>query len=150
MDWARFTERVGRRRKQGSVLAAECQWIAEPAVPDLEMWLRESGFELSAGVPSKPLTRDAAGQFITDILSYSLVYDLPVGTFGKASALSAEFLDFFSDQARFFTNGTLVRSLRAANGGLGTWVSLTGATFDTGLLAIDSSTTRILWFLENS
>ena len=68
----------------------------------------------------------------------TLAYNLPVMTRDLAKELARRFLACCGEGAVFVTNGSLAQSTKG-----GQWEPLTGATFDTGIVAVSSRRVRI-------
>ena len=75
--------------------------------------------------------RRRTSEIITELMHRDQAYSTIVMPIDKAQTLSAEILDLFSKQARYYTNW-----------GDG-WMPLTGATFDMGVVIIDDQNISI-------
>lgn len=86
------------------------------------------------------LDPQGALEVVTRVLHVDLAYDIPVMTLDLAQGLARRFLACCGEGAVFVTNGSLAQS---SNGG--EWSPLTGATFDTGVVAVSSRRASLLW-----
>jgi hypothetical protein len=85
---------------------------------------------------------DAQGalEVATRVLHADLAYNVPVMTFDLAKELARRFLACCGEGATFVTNGSLAQSSEGDQ-----WSPLTGATFDTGVIAVSSRRVSLLW-----
>ncbi|GAA5500568.1 hypothetical protein Dxin01_00289 [Deinococcus xinjiangensis] len=152
MDWLAYVDKVRKARRVGEVLGAELYWTRGPELDHLTDWLRSAGFAAKAGPPTESLSAADAHQFMIDMLSYSLTYDMPIKSMGKAEALAEESLAYNPSPTLFFTNGGITRTLQKTEMGR-LYITLTDdqtslSTCDTGLLSVNDDFARILWFVE--
>jgi len=87
------------------------------------------------------VSRDLSFSISKRILSHDLAYNMDEIPLDKADAFAKDYLSLFSSEARFFFNGKFGEGHRFWSG-VG---SVANSTFDTGVVAIDSSYVGILW-----
>lgn len=80
-----------------------------------------------------------AGRIVRRILEFDLAYNRREIDEQNASKICVSFLELFSPDARFFTNGLFT------DYGWSGWGSVANATFETGVIALDSRNIGILW-----
>ncbi len=95
------------------------------------------------------VSRDQAAAILTSVLQRDLAYNCPIMDAAMADDLARQFLDLFAAGARYFTNCEF-RYARDEESGrviadLGSWFPLSMATFDTGIICVDSQRIGILW-----
>lgn len=85
---------------------------------------------------------DAQGalEAATRVLHADLAYRTPVMTLALAQRLARRFIACCGEDAVFVTNGSLAQSSKG-----GRWSPLTGATFDTGIVAVSLRRVSLLW-----
>ena len=91
-----------------------------------------------------PITREQGQGLVAAILATDLAYRSPMLTSEAAEGLAARFFRRFSADAVFLTNGTLGLA-HARGSGSGGWVPVSGATFDTGVVAVDRRRVGLVW-----
>jgi hypothetical protein len=98
----------------------------------------------------REVTRDFAERTLVWLLSRDLAYRAPLMSPSLATELATEFLAWFRDDATFFTNYLVNRDETAVMNGLSpcTGTPITDATFDAGILVVDSALLGILWFAD--
>lgn len=98
----------------------------------------------------REVTRDFADRTLIRLLSRDLAYRAPLMATSVASELAKEFLAWFADDARFFTNYLVNWDETAVINGVSpyTCMPITDATFDAGILVVDSTLLGILWFAD--
>jgi len=92
----------------------------------------------------KPFNKYDAERLVTSILHKDMAYQYECMEIGLARATMRRFFDLFSDSARFYSNA----EFRPASGGLvsiGSYQSITKATFDSGIVAIDDNHIGLIW-----
>ncbi len=105
--------------------------VATAFVKDLAMRPPEAWTELDA---------QGALEVAIRVLHADLAYNTPVMTLDLAKGLARRFLACCGEGAVFVTNGSLAQSSKG-----GQWSPLTGATFDTGVVAVSSRRVSLLW-----
>jgi hypothetical protein len=111
--------------------SASAHAVATAFVKGLAMRPPEAWTELDA---------QGALEAATRVLHADLAYKTPVMTLDLAKELARRFLACCGDGAIFVTNGSLAQSSKG-----GQWSPLTGATFDTGIVAVSSRRVSLLW-----
>jgi hypothetical protein len=91
-----------------------------------------------------PLTRNVARAVLASLLARDLAYGAPIVDEALASSLSTRFVELFPAGSHFMTNGTLAQHHANTNQDGAGWTPVTGATFDTGVVAVSAS--RMGWF----
>lgn len=92
----------------------------------------------------KPLKKYDAEKLLTSILHKDMAYQFECMEIGLARSTMRSFFDLLSESARFYTNA----ELRAESGGfvsLSSFHSITEATFDCGVVAIDDNHIGFIW-----
>lgn len=92
----------------------------------------------------KPFKKYDAERLLTSILHKDMAYQYECMEIGLARSTMRSFFDLFSDAARFFSN----TEFRPESGGLvslGSYQSITNATFDSGIVAIDDNHIGFIW-----
>lgn len=133
-----------RKRRSGKTTVA-VQKIGAPAEgisAHLDAFVSALRFK-AIGAEWREITGEQARTFLRHILSQSLAYGSEVMPVEVADGFADRFLDTFSSDGRYFTNGILYKRVDAA-----WWTPISDATFDTGVLCADSSTTGMLWIQE--
>jgi hypothetical protein len=92
----------------------------------------------------KSLKKYDAEKLLTSILHKDMAYRYECMEIGLARATMRSFFDLFSDTARFYSNADFAPD----SGGLvkiGSYQSITEATFDSGVVAIDDKHVGYMW-----
>lgn len=92
----------------------------------------------------KCLKKYDAERLLTSILHKDMAYQYECMEIGLARAMMRSFFDLFSDKAQFYSNA----DFKPESGGLvsiGSYKSITNATFDSGIVAIDDEHIGLLW-----
>ncbi len=92
----------------------------------------------------KPLKKYDAERLLTSILHKDLAYQYECMEIGLARSTMRSFFDLFSDAARYYSNA----DFKPDSGGfvtIGSYQSITGATFDSGVVAIDDKHVGFMW-----
>jgi hypothetical protein len=110
--------------------SASAHAVATAFVKDLAMRPPETWTELDV---------QGALEAATRVLHADLAYNTPVMTLDLAKGLARRFLACCGEGAVFVTNGSLAQSSG------GQWSPITGATFDTGVVAVSSRRVGLLW-----
>jgi len=84
------------------------------------------------------IDRTVAQSLLTVVLHKDLAYKMEAMTLDFASTAAKCFIDIFSKEARFFTNGTWLNDTAG-------WTPITNATFDAGVVAFDELQIGVLW-----
>jgi hypothetical protein len=129
-------------------------------VSDCQQFLRGSPSEILdiyvAFLGLKPISDDwleinqrEADNLLISILSRDLAYNAPAGDEQSATVLARRFLHRFDPDARYFTNGTIAlphqQRRPATHVIISGYSPLTEATFDTGVVALDTHQIGIIW-----
>jgi hypothetical protein len=94
------------------------------------------------------INRRVAETIAQRILHRDLAYNVEIMSAELACDLAARFLNLFTAQARYFTNGTLYQLHERFNAGVTHFSSfepITEATFDTGVVCLDKERIGLLW-----
>jgi hypothetical protein len=97
------------------------------------------------------ISRSEALFLLTRVLSQDLAYHSRLLHHETAEALADTFLSFFTEEALYFTNGSYHIPPQRTNGNTvrgASWIPITRATFDTGVIAIDEDRIGLLWVLD--
>lgn len=127
-------------RKAGHL---KCRVIERPAKSGsetqiLDDFVAKFGF-VGLGDEWKPIHRDNAQLIAQIVLQRDLAYGFALMSEERARELATQFLELFAAEARYFTNGEFDKT------GLRMWSGLTKATFDSGIIGLDSRHLGILW-----
>lgn len=87
----------------------------------------------------KEVTETDARHILTRIIAFDLAYGLPDIDKPLADTIRDSFLALFDQHSRYFTNGTFDSK------GLTGWTPLSDATFDSGVVVMDSASIGLLW-----
>lgn len=125
-----------------------------------ELWAHDPGGPLNAFVAAvglgvatapvgrwDPIARDQARCLLAVALQWEQAYDTRRVGVSVAERIASAFVELFAEQARFFTNGTVENTPR----GLCTtaWYgSVTLATFETGVVAVDEDRIGLLYLAD--
>lgn len=113
--------------------------LAERLGPGARKWTR--------GLSEIP--RERALGILIYVLSRDLVYSTQASPFlltpDEAARLADDLLSCLSDDARFFTNGRPEIKDHGDIAGLSSWVTVTGATFDWGVVWCDRRYIGYVW-----
>jgi hypothetical protein len=129
---------------------ARLEWgTTAPGGGDLELVDR---FMSDLGLPPlgpdwRALEPQVARAAVRALAELDIAYRTPILTADEADELALEFFAQLSAQARFLTNGDLAVAV-AEGRRQSSWVPLTGATFDTGVVAIDGTRVGLIWFAD--
>ena len=83
---------------------------------------------------------------LKDVLHRDQAYSGEQMSEAEAAALAEEFVGRFEEGATFYTNATFPpRTDPPSPGWAGSWDPLTEATFDTGIVAVDTRSAGLLW-----
>lgn len=86
-----------------------------------------------------------ARRILRRILSFDLAYQIDLLEPERARRIADDFLSFFADDARYFTNARFMGEDGDGELYLRAWYGLTPATFDTGIVAVDARRVGMLW-----
>jgi hypothetical protein len=94
----------------------------------------------------RTISREEAHAALAAVLTHDLAYESECIAPPVAASFAEEFLGRFDSGAAFLTNGEFppVSPTKAA-GWRGSWTPLTEATFDTGVIAVDTARAGLLW-----
>jgi hypothetical protein len=104
-----------------------------------------SKFGLSA-VPNiyRQIAREEAVAVLANVIHKDMAYGIEIVSIERARALASAFVNGLPDEGtRYFTNGTFGDPNTVAS-----WAPATGATFDTGVLALSTESTACVWFKD--
>jgi hypothetical protein len=86
---------------------------------------------------------------LTSVLGHDMAYGTELMMAKSARMHVSRFLAWFDDTARFLTNGGLLgAAARDPRDLTASWMPVLGATFDTGVVAIDDARIGILWVAD--
>ena len=95
------------------------------------------------------INRDTAQAVLRFILSHDMAFSLPRLPETVVREVIQDFIGRFSLSAQFYTNGSWAEGYRSAPNTTTSfgpeWQPLTDATFDGGVLALDSKRSGLLW-----
>ena len=98
------------------------------------------------GAKWRELTPDSARAVLDRVLERDLAYGGQAMSPEIAQQLSREFVNLFSTRCCYYTNGDFPPPEQYRDGGwAGSWDPVTQATFDTGVIAVDSGHAGLLW-----
>jgi hypothetical protein len=131
---------VVQERKYGvtTFRVEECPVGAGSAPASLDAFVGALRFQ-GLGDDWREIDRPAAREILEAVLHRDLAYGVEMMTPGRARELAEQFLELFSGESRFFTNGVF------KNGRLSMYSGITGATFDTGVVCLDPHRIGLLW-----
>lgn len=89
----------------------------------------------------KQINQKEAQKILNSILTKDLAYSGDLMSSTDAQKQLKRFISFFSENSRFFTNAIFNQNYS----GLRSWSSITGATFDTGVVVVSPDRIGILW-----
>jgi len=116
----------------------------DPAVDIDDALDRGADFAGLLGRPEREITREEAQALLSGVVDRDLAYRARRLSPVSGARAAAAFLALFpGPDTRFFTNGELglAHNLDKTGG----WSPLTGATFDTGVVAIDGARLGVFW-----
>lgn len=87
----------------------------------------------------KEIDGRTAKEITSEVIFRDLAHGVEMTTEERASRLAEQFLNNFTLQPRFFTNGIF------ESGSLSSWYPISGSTFDTGVVCFDDKNIGILW-----
>ena len=142
-DAVRALKRIGRE-VSGELTGRLGLVAAEPSLSIEDALV--AGAELTGllGSPDSEISRVEAHAVLVGLIERDLAYRAPRRSPASAESTATAFLALCPGSgARFFTNGDL--GLAHGAGSTGEWSSLTTATFDTGVVAIDGGKLAVFW-----
>jgi len=86
-------------------------------------------------------SRDKAIHVLSHLLHSDMAYDAELMQPEEAEILATAFIAFFGDDCRYYSNSSWEEGT-----GLRTWSDFTDATFDSGVIAVDTKQIGIAWF----
>lgn len=95
----------------------------------------------------REIDEEQARAILVGVLHRDLAFGARIMSLTRAEALAASFMERFGEQRRFFTNGTF-REGAGVGLVLVDWKPATGATFDTGILALGAPESACVWVSE--
>jgi hypothetical protein len=153
--------RVGYARTFCSKMKLAEMHAADPIAQELHLHVVDQTFDEpdSAGAHFglkaigdcwRAVDRDTARSILITLLREDMAYSLERIPLESAESGADEFLGAFSPGSQHFTNGNWEAGWsKSAHGGAAVgpgWQPVTDATFDGGILVLDSSRTGLLWF----
>lgn len=93
------------------------------------------------GAPDYEISFDQAKEIIRDILHKDLAHKVEISRPDYAETQAINFLDYFGENAKFFTNQNVVEKDRKPF----SWFPLSSSTFDTGIVCFDEKRIGVLW-----
>lgn len=118
----------------------------EESVADYNKKVEELYYTMQNNIAWDQLNRSQAEKISSYILDYDLAYNVPIIEKNLAENLSSKFLNFFSEEAVFFTNASF--SDDEGEFHIDGWSPITDATFDSGIIVFDGSLIGILWVMD--
>lgn len=112
--------------------------VNESIAVTIDRFMQQVG--LLGGVNDE-ISRKQAEEIICYILNKDLAHSVEISQIDYARKHASNFLELFGDDAKFFSNGMLTGKVK----GLKQWYPASLATFDTGVVCLDSSKIGILW-----
>ncbi|MBW4480426.1 MAG: hypothetical protein KME54_27215 [Tolypothrix brevis GSE-NOS-MK-07-07A] len=135
------------KRKIGNVLFEIKQIIsdmtlkkAEYLTQILDLFVSQMGY-VKLGDRWKEIDQPAAKQILAFVLTKDLAYSSKIMAVEEAEKISTKVFNFFQNPCIFFTNAVFVNNYSA----LSAWDSLTDATFDTGIIFVNTTLIGMLW-----
>jgi hypothetical protein len=89
------------------------------------------------------IDREDAELVLTRLLNKGQAYDVAIMEESRARELATMFLSLFAANATFYTNGPVSRGKAPAG-----WHPITDATFDRGIVCVDSVRVGIAWMQD--
>ncbi|WP_437989186.1 hypothetical protein [Sorangium sp. So ce145] len=137
-----------------------CQLDPERLSEHRELWGRDPSVTLDAfvaaiglGYPGARverwdlLARTQAQRLLSAVLQREQAYDAPRLELALAERIASAFVELFEEQARFFTNGTVEETPLGLR--TNAWYgSVTLATFETGVIAVDERRIGLLYLAD--
>ena len=117
--------------------------------PPLDEFVERHGFK-GIGGNWHEVSRQFAEGTLVWILGRDLAYGASIMNPRRAEGLAREFLAFFDDHARFFTNYAVREDEKAVMDRRASyaWAPLTEATFDAGIVVVDARLMGMLWVAD--
>lgn len=98
------------------------------------------------GAAWRTISRVEARDALAAVLARDMAYESECMSPSAAAEFVEEFFGRFDTDAAFLTNGEFPPATpEKADGWRGSWTPLTDATFDTGVVAVDSARAGLLW-----
>ncbi len=151
-DVQTLRERIEHARSCGEVFLFVDERPAEDARNEVQLvdaFVGQHGFS-EIGDQWREVTRDFAERTLIRLLSFDLAYRAPLVPETLARQFAKRFLGWFRSDVTFLTNHLVNSDETAVISGLSSYRSMpiTDATFDAGIVAIDSALLGILWFAD--
>ena len=93
----------------------------------------------------REIDRERATTILRSLLERDLAYDSDADSAPIAEELSRQFVQEFSDGARFFTNGEWHEDNPTNGRPVGVWTPVTESTFDAGILVLHDHRVGAFW-----
>jgi hypothetical protein len=139
MDFNKLTQIINDRRKAGVVhikMVTHNDGI-QNALSIVSSLVSSLGFKIDKAIWNE-VDSAFAEAHLTSILNKDLAYEVEIMPKEEANRLAIEFLKNFSGDKKIFTN---LRPSPETH----VWNPVTKATFDTGIIVVDSLKVGILW-----
>lgn len=145
LEVAELRAEIASKRNKGVILEIK-EFTLEGSIDSNNLTAILNSFVTQLGYSAldnrwKEITQEEAYKILIFVLNKDLAYSVELMSLEEAEEFANKVFNFFTGGCKFFTNALFVDNYSA----LGTWDSLTKATFDTGVVILGDRQIGIVW-----